>query len=126
MGSRLLPLSLVAAALAAQGTGLDGFALYLGLVAVPAAAAAAFVAVSDVLDERPALVRASTTSFALLCVVVASAVRENAAHGAGVPTLAISALVGALIAYTLPALLWVLEPYALPRSRAAVRARATV
>lgn len=121
----MLPFSVVLVALLAQAGGLDGAALYLGLVAVPVAAAAAFVAVSDVLEERPALIRATTSGLALLFVVVASAVRENAAHGAGVPALAVSALVGALIVYALPVLLWVLEPYMRPRAGASARLRTT-
>jgi len=125
MGSRLLPFCLVLAALLAQAGGLGGAALYLGLLAVPVAAAAAFVAISDVLDERPALIRASTSSLALLFVVVSSAVRENAARGAGVPALATSALVGALIVYAVPVVIWVLEPYALPRARASARLSTT-
>ncbi|HVS84461.1 MAG TPA: hypothetical protein VHD91_02385 [Gaiellaceae bacterium] len=125
MGSRLLPFGLALAALAAQAGGLDGVALYVGLLAVPAAAAAAFVAISDVLDERPALLRASTSGLALLFVVVSSAVRESAAQGAGIPALATSALVGALIVYAIPVVLWVLEPYALPRARASARLRTT-
>ena len=125
MGSRVLPFTVVLLALLAQAGRLDGAALYLGLLAVPAAAATAFVAISDVLEERPALLRASTGSLALLFVVVASAVRESAPQGAGVPTLAVSALVGALVVYALPVVIWVLEPYALPRARGSVRVRTT-
>jgi len=117
MGSRLLPLGLVVAALAAGD--LRQIALYLGLLAVPPAAGAAFVAISDALEGRPALVRACSTGLALLLVVVASAARESAAHGAAVPPLAVYALVGALLAYLVPAVIWVLEPVRLPRSRPA-------
>ncbi|HET7566857.1 MAG TPA: hypothetical protein VFJ91_02625 [Gaiellaceae bacterium] len=117
MGSRLLPLSLAAVALAAEAGGLARLALYLGLIAVPPAAAAAFVSVSDALEGRPALLRAVTNGLALTLVVVASAVRENAAHGAGVPPLATYALVGALAAYLVPVVAWVLEPVRLPRPR---------
>ena len=108
MGSRLLPLGLAAAALAAGAADLRQIALYLGLLAVPPAAGAAFVAISDVLEGRPALVRACTTGLALLLVVVASAARENAAHGAAVPPLAVYALVAALLTYLVPTVLWVL------------------
>ena len=75
VGSRLLPLVLATAALAAGVSGLGGLALWLGLLTVPAAAAAAFVAVSDTLEGRPALLQAVTSGVALLLVVVASAAR---------------------------------------------------
>lgn len=118
MGSRLLPLTLATAALAAGAGGLSRFALYLGLLAVPPAAGAAFVAISDALEGRPAVLRACTNGLALLLVVVASAVRENAPHGAGIPPLATYALTAALLAYLLPTVVWLLEPAWQPRSRA--------
>jgi hypothetical protein len=115
MGSRLLPLVLAAAALAAGASGLDGLALWLGLLAVPAAAAAAFVAVSDVLEQRPVLLRAVTSGVALALVVLASAARENAPTGAAAPSpLATWALVFALLAYTVPLVAWVLQPARMP------------
>ena len=115
MGSRLLPLVLATAALAAGAAGLGGLALWLGLLTVPAAAAAAFVAVSDALEGRPVLLRAWTSGFALALVVVASAARENTATGAAVSRLATWALVIALLAYLLPAVAWVLQPVRAPR-----------
>lgn len=115
MGSRLLPLGLVTAALAAGAADLRQLALYLGLLAVPPAAGAAFVAISDTLEGRRALLRAVTNGLALTLVVVASAVRENAPHGAAIPPLASYALVGALVAYLVPTLVWILEPVRLPR-----------
>jgi hypothetical protein len=125
MGSRLLPLGLVIAALAAGAADLRQLALYLGLLAVPPAAGAAFVAISDALEGRPALLRACTNGLALTLVVVASAVRENAAHGAAVPPLAAYALVAALLAYLVPTVLWVLEPIRLPVGPRAVGARSS-
>lgn len=121
MGSRLLPLGLALAALAAGGVGLRQAALYLGLLAVPPAAGAAFVAVSDVLEQRPALLRAISNGLALTLVVVASAARENAPHGAAIPPLATYALVAALLAYLAPTVAWVLEPLRLARPRADLR-----
>jgi hypothetical protein len=116
VGSRLLPLVLATAALAAGALGLEGLALWLGLLTVPTAAAAAFVAVSDALEgRRPARLRAFTSGFALGLVVLASAVRENAATGAAVSPLATWALALALVAYAVPAVVWVLEPVSLPR-----------
>ncbi len=117
MGSRLLPLVLAATALAAAAVGLDGLALWLGLLAVPAAAAGAFLAVSDVLEGRSALLRALTSGLGLVLIVVGSAVRQNAATGAAVPRLATWALLAALAAYSLPAVAWIFEPVGLPRRR---------
>ena len=110
MGSRLLPLVLATAALAAGAIGLGGLASWLGLLAVPAAAALAFVAVSDTLEGRPALLRAVTSGVALALLVVASAARENAPTGGAVSPLATWALVLALLAYGVPLVAWVLEP----------------
>ena len=115
MGSRLLPLVLAAAALAAGTAGLGGLALWVGLLAVPAAAAAAFVAAGDVLEGRPVLLRAVTSGLALALVVLASAVRANAATGAAASPLATWALVLALLAYLIPLVAWVLEPARVPR-----------
>jgi hypothetical protein len=115
VGSRLLPLVLATAALAAAASGLGGLAIWLGLLAVPVAAAAAFVAVSDALEGRPARLRAATSGLALALVVLASAVRENAATGAAVSPLATWALALALLAYAVPAVVWVLEPVAVSR-----------
>jgi hypothetical protein len=125
VGSRLLPLALATAALAAGAVGLGGLALWVGLLAVPAAAAAAFVAVSDTLEGRPALLRAVTSGFALVLVVLASAVRENAALGATASPLATWALLLALFAYGVPLVVWVFEPVRVPgRTRAQRRLRA--
>ena len=115
MGSRLLPLVLATAALAAGAVGLGGLALWLGLLAVPAAAAAAFVAVSDTLEGRPALLRAVTSGFALALVVLASAARENAPTGGTASPVATWALLLALLAYGVPLVAWVLEPMRVPR-----------
>ncbi|HET7573098.1 MAG TPA: hypothetical protein VFJ77_10590 [Gaiellaceae bacterium] len=117
MGSRLLPLGLALSALVAGAAHLPGLALYLGLLTIPFAAGAAFVAVSDLLEGRRALLRAVTTGLALTLVVAASAVRENAAHGSAAPPFATYALVGALLAYLLPTVAWLFEPVRLPRAR---------
>lgn len=114
MGSRLLPLVLATAALAAGVVGLGGVAVWLGLLAVPAAAAAAFVAVSDTLEGRPALLRAVTSGLALALVVLACAVRENAPTGASPSPLAAWALLFALLAYAVPLVVWVFEPVRMP------------
>lgn len=115
MGSRLLPLVLATAALAVGAAGFAGLALWIGLLTVPAAAAAAFVAVSDTLEGRPATLRAWTSGLALALVIVSSAARENAATGAAVSKLATWALLLALLAYVVPAVAWVLAPVRVPR-----------
>jgi hypothetical protein len=124
VGSRLLPLVLATAALAAGTSGLGGLALWIGLLAVPAAAASAFVAVSDALEGSPARLRAVTSGVALALVVLASAARENAPTGATPSPLATWALVLALLAYGIPLVVWVLEPVRLTqRSRPRRRLR---
>jgi hypothetical protein len=123
MGSRLLPLSLVTAAFAAGTLGLGGLALWLGLLAVPAAAAASFVAVSDLLEGKPSPFRAATTTFALAFIVLESAVRSNAAVGAAVPRLATWALLAALFAYSLPVVAWALEPVKVTQTKPERRRR---
>ena len=115
MGSRLLPLVLATAALAAGTAGLGGLALWLGLLTVPAAASAAFVAVSDTLEGRPALLRAVTSGVALALVVVASAARQNAATGHASSPLATWGLLFALLAYGVPFVVWVVEPLRVPQ-----------
>jgi hypothetical protein len=115
LGSRLLPLALATAALAAAALGLGGAALWLGLLGVPAAAAAAFVAVSDALEGRPARLQAVTGVTALALVIIASAARGNAPTGGAPSPLATWALVLALLAYAVPFVVWVLEPVRVPR-----------
>ena len=117
MGSRLLPLVLATAGLAAASGGLGGLALWLGLATVPAAAAVAFVAVSEALGGSPARLRALTSGTALALFVLASAVRENAPTGGAASPLATWALVVALVAYAVPFVAWVLEPVGVTRRR---------
>ena len=117
MGSRLLPLVLATAALSAGTASLPELALWLGLLAVPAAAAAAFVAVSDTLEGRPALLSAVTSGLALALVVVASTARANAPTGGTASPLATWGLVLALLAYGVPFVVWVLEPMRVPARR---------
>jgi hypothetical protein len=114
VGSRPLPLVLATAALTAGAVGLGGLALWLGLLAVPVAAAAAFVAISDTLEGRPALLRAVTSGLALALVVLACAVRESAPTGASPSPLATWALLLALLAYAVPLVVWVFEPVRVP------------
>jgi hypothetical protein len=115
VGSRLLPLVLATAALAAAAAGLGELALWLGLLTVPAAAAAVFVAVSDTLEGRPSLLQAVTSGVALLLVVVASAARGNAVTGHAPSPLATWGLLLALLAYGVPFVTWLLEPLRVTR-----------
>jgi hypothetical protein len=117
MGSRLLPLALAAGALLADALGLHRGASYLVLFAVVAAAAAAFVGVADVLEGKPARLRAIGASSALALLVLGAAARATAPVDASVPALAASTLVAALVVYALPVVGWVLEPLR-PRRRA--------
>jgi hypothetical protein len=110
MGSRLLPPVLAAGALFADAVGLHRVASYAVLLAVVAAAAAAFVAVADVLEGKPALLRAIGAGGGLALLLFGAAARANAPVGAAVPALALSTLVAALVVYAMPAVGWVLEP----------------
>ena len=123
MGSRLLPFSFALGALVAGAAGSDRLAFYLVLLTIPAAAAACFVAVSDALEGRAARLRAASTSVALALIVVGSTVRTSAPRGGHVPAFAVSTLVLAIVAYTLPALVWLLEPLRLRPRPAPVRVR---
>jgi hypothetical protein len=123
MGSRLLPLLLALGTLLADVGGFHRFAFYLALLAVVGAAAAAFVGAGELLEGRGTWFRAGSTSAALALLVLGSAVRANAAVGASVPALALSAVVGAVILYSVPVVAWLLEPL-VPRPRAGrLRAR---
>jgi hypothetical protein len=126
IGSRLLPAALVVAAFAAGTVDLSGLALWLGLLAVPAAASTAFVAVSDTLEGRPTLLRAVTSGVALALLVVACAARSNAVAGAGTPPLATWGLLLALLSYSAPVVVWMLEPVKVTRTRPERRRRRPV
>ena len=124
MGSRPLPLVLAAGALLADGLGLHQSASYLVLLTVPAAAAAAFVGVADVLEGKEAWARAIATALALALLLLGAAVRANAPDGAAVPALAVSTLVAVLVVYSVPLLGWLVEPLR-PRRREPRRVRET-
>jgi hypothetical protein len=117
MGSRLLPFFLVVGALLADGGSAHRAAYYLVLLAVPAAGAAAFVGVADVLEGKPALARGTTATLALVLLVIGGAARAGAPEGAAVPAVAISAAVAAAIVYCAPLVGWLFEPVR-PRRRA--------
>jgi hypothetical protein len=121
MATRLLAPALALGAVLADGAGLHGLALWLVLLALPVAAAIACVGLSDALAGRGWLL-GSTATLAVLLLVLGSTVRESAVQGAAVPTLAITAVVGALVLYAVPALAWLLEPLR-PRPRARTQRR---
>jgi hypothetical protein len=124
MGSRLLPLSLVAGVLLADETGAHRVAYYLLLLAVVGAAAAAFLGAGDALGGKDAAgLRGVTTCVALALLVLGAAARAGAPAGASVPKLGISAAVAAVVVYGLPLVGWLLEPLR-PRRRSPARARA--
>lgn len=110
VGSRLLPLVLATAALAAGAAGPPGLAFWLGLAVVPAAAAAVFVAASDALEGRPARLGAATSGLALAFAVLASAARAGATTGGAVPPLATWSLLLVLGCYAAPGVAWLLAP----------------
>ena len=110
MSSRLLAPGIALTAVLADASGVHGLASWLVLLALPAAAAAAFGDLSDVLGGQGRWLRASTSTLALVLLVAGSAVREGAPLGASVPALAVSTIVMALICYAVPALMWVLQP----------------
>jgi len=112
MGSRLLPLFLALGTAVADATGLHRAAFYLALLAVIAAAAAAFVGVGSYLEGSGGLVRAVTTGLALALLVLGSAVRASAAVGGHVPAVSVSTVLAAVLLYVLPALGWLLAPVA--------------
>ena len=120
MGSRLLPLSLALGAFTADAAGFHHIAYYLVLLAVVGAAAAAFVGVGEWLEGKGGLVRAGSTTLALVLLVLGSAVRSIAPEGGSVPVFAVSTLVLAALVYCLPALVWLVEPVA-PRAQPRLR-----
>ena len=103
--------------------GLGGLALWLGLLAVPAAAAVSFVAISDLLEGKTSSLNAVTSTFALAFIVVGSAVRSNAAAGTSAPPFVTWALVVALLAYSVPAVVWMFEPVKVTRTKPERRRR---
>jgi hypothetical protein len=110
MGSRLFPVSCTLGALLADVSGAHRVAFYLVLLGIVGAAAAAFVGAGEALEGAGSWLRAASTGLALALLVLGSAVRSNAPHGAGVPALAVSATVAALLAYALPLVAWLLAP----------------
>lgn len=123
MRPRLLASGVALGAVLSDAGGVHGLAFWLVLLAVPAAAWVSFLGLSDALAGEARWLPAVSASFALVFLVLGSAVRESAAQGAAVPALAVSTVVAALLCYALPGLVWLLEPLrtlrtAAPRPRA--------
>ena len=64
-----------------------------------------------------------TSSLALAFIVLGCAVRSNAAAGTAAPPFATWALFAALLAYSVPAVAWMLEPVKVTRTKPERRRR---
>ena len=98
MARRALPALLALIALVADLSGDHGVALGFVLTAIPAAFALALDCYGDALEARCGLLRVLTAGGALALLVFSAALRSPAVVG-GVPQLAVSALVVALLLY---------------------------
>ena len=103
MARRVLPVGLVVAAAAADGAGVHGFAFYLLLAAVPAAAVAALDAFGEMLDGAGSRLHALLWTVVLALTVAGAAVRAPAVTEGTVPTMARSALVACLAIFCVQA-----------------------
>jgi len=112
MGSRLLPLSLALVALGSDAAGAHQIALYVVLLAVVGAAAAAFTGVGDALEGDGSWLGAALPCLALALLVLGSAVRANGPAGGHLPALAVSTVVLAVLLYAAPVLGWLVRPLA--------------
>ena len=112
MGSRLLPLSLALVALGSDAAGAHQIALYVVLLAVVGAAAAAFTGVGDALEGDGSWLGAALPCLALALLVLGSAVRSNGPAGGHLPALAVSTVVLAVLLYAAPVLGWLVQPLA--------------
>lgn len=106
--TRVLPVLLAVAALAADVSGNHGVALGLALASIPAAFAFTLDCYGDLLEERCTGLRPLVAGCALVCLVFSAALRSPAVVG-GVPQIAVSALVIALLLYASLALAAVLQ-----------------
>ena len=123
MRPRLLASGIALGAVLCDAGGVHGLAFWLVLAAIPVAGWTAFDGLGDALAGRGGRLPAISASVALVLLVLGSAVRESAAQGGAVPALAVSTVVAALFCYSLPGVVWLLEPLrsvrtAAPRPRA--------
>lgn len=98
MARRFLPAVLGFVALVMDLEGNHGAALGVLFVAIPAAFVLALDCYGDALEARCTLVRPILTGLSLFLVVLSAALRSEAVVG-GVPAIAVSALVLALVLY---------------------------
>ena len=120
MPTPAVTLALIAAAAAADGAGAHAVAAWFVLLAIPVAAAVAFGAAGDLVEEKRSLVSALCPALVLMLLVLASAARTNAVAGGHVPRLALSSLAACLAVYGLQAVASLVRPA--PRSQALARA----
>jgi hypothetical protein len=106
--TRVLPALFAVAALIADVSGSHGVALALALASIPAAFAFALDCYGDSLEARCTRLRPLVAGGALVSLVFSAALRSPAVVG-GVPQLAVSALVIALLLYAALALAGVLQ-----------------
>jgi hypothetical protein len=99
MPRRLLPALLVVSALLADAGGAHGLALGFLLVGIPAAFALVLECYGDVLEARSGGLRPLLAGLSLVLLVLSAALRSPAVIG-GVPKLAVSVLVLALLLYS--------------------------
>ena len=123
MRPRLLASGIALAAILADAGGVHGLAFWLVLLAIAVGAWVSFLGLGEALAGEAGRLPAVSAALALILLVLGSAVRESAAQGAAVPTLAVSAVVAALVCYAMPGFVWLLEPLrslrtAAPRPRA--------
>ena|SRR5438105_3065859 len=104
MARRILPVGLVVAAAAADGAGVHGFAFYLLLAAVPAAAVAALDAFGELLEGAGSRLLAVLWGVVLALTVAGATVRAPVIAQGTVPALARSALVVCLAIFCVQAL----------------------
>jgi hypothetical protein len=98
MSRRLLPATLVLAALLSDAGGSHGLAVALLLLAIPAAFVLALDCYGDALESRCSWARPALAGMSLLLLVLSAALRSPAVIG-GVPKFAVSALVLVLLLY---------------------------
>jgi hypothetical protein len=107
-----LSVSLLLAAVAADGAGARSLAFYLVLAAIPAVAVAALAFFGDLVegsaDDEAGALYVGLTALALILLVIGASVRANALRDAALPALGVSAVVGALALVALQLTVWVL------------------
>jgi hypothetical protein len=115
MPRRVLPVLLVLAALLSDSGGAHGVALAFLLVAIPVAFALVLDCYGELLEGRCSGVRPTLAALSLVLLVLSAALRSQAVI-AGVPKLAVSALVVTLVLYAAISVGTLLPSRALPES----------